>query len=135
MRILIAEDDEGIQDVLVDILGGEGHSCRVASNGRIAANFLSEDSSYDLLISDFRMPEMDGVQLLEWCRNSKIHFPVIFITATSNLVDREKVALEDCCAEMLEKPFEISSLLVAVEDAKLRNHQRECLKNKSGAEN
>lgn len=63
------------------------------------------------MITDFRMPRMDGVQLLNWCRESKIHFPVIFISENSHLLSKEKIALDDCCADLINKPMNIDSIL------------------------
>ena len=56
-RILLVEDDEGIQELLSEFLRDEGFSCDVASNGQIATEKLLMNS-YDLLITDFRMPKM-----------------------------------------------------------------------------
>jgi DNA-binding response OmpR family regulator len=129
MKILIAEDDDSIQDVLVEVLQTEGHICTRALDGEQAIKILSGDPDYDLLISDFRMPNLDGVGLLQWCRASSIHFPVIFISATSNLLADEKLALGDCCSALLNKPFSVEELFAAVSSAQERNHARSC-KNK-----
>jgi two-component system response regulator HydG len=64
-RILLVEDDEGLQELLSDFLRDEGFSCDVDSNGQIAKEKLLTNS-YDLLIIDFRMPKMNGVELISW---------------------------------------------------------------------
>jgi DNA-binding response OmpR family regulator len=125
LKILIAEDDAAIREALAELLESEGHACRQAYDGYNAVEvFQNED--FDLLVSDFRMPRLDGVGLLEWCRNNGRHLPVIFITANRELFPTERLALSDCCAELLRKPIHIDELLSAVEAASKREHRRDC---------
>jgi DNA-binding response OmpR family regulator len=109
-RILLVEDDEGIQELLSEFLRDEGFSCDVASNGQIATEKLLMNS-YDLLITDFRMPKMNGVELITWCRTNRYHFPVIFITATASLMPEEDIAVNDYCAILIHKPLPLQLLL------------------------
>lgn len=92
----------------------------------VEAKDILEQENFDLLITDFRMPRMDGANLLEWCRAQKIHFPVIFITANADLLPKEKLALNDCCADLLSKPISIETLIKSISDAKIRNHNLNC---------
>lgn len=124
-KILIVEDDVSIREILKDILIDEGFDCDEAEDGKAASELL-EKNKYDVLISDFRMPRMDGAQLLRWCRDHEIHLPIIFITANKELFPEEKLALNDCCAALLQKPIDIDTLIQAIEDAKVRNHHRHC---------
>jgi DNA-binding response OmpR family regulator len=104
----------------------EGYEVKVAVNGIDAQCTLSTDSTFDLLITDFRMPKMNGAELLTWCRNSKIHFPVIFMSANLVLLPKEKIALADCCADILPKPFSLEALLAAIDAAGNRAHYESC---------
>src|ERR1051326_9164305 len=63
-RILIVEDDEDIVELLVTVLDEESNNIEVALNGSEALAKIHTDSNYDLIISDFRMPQMDGLSLL-----------------------------------------------------------------------
>jgi len=125
-RILIAEDDPPIRDVLEEVLVSEGFEVELAPDGLAARQRLEREPNFDLLISDFRMPRMDGADLLAWCRTSGIHFPVVFMSADRILLPKEEVALGDCCASVLQKPFRLEKLLEEVIAAKARNHAREC---------
>jgi DNA-binding response OmpR family regulator len=69
---------------------------------------------------------MNGVELLNWCRNEEIYLPVIFITANLELLPDEKLALKDCCSALMQKPIDFDELLLAIESAKKRNHDRDC---------
>lgn len=109
----------------MDFLQGEGYECSEASDGTEAVEILKREN-FDLLISDFRMPKMNGAELLQWCRQNEIHFPVIFVTGNPELLPIERMALKDCCAALLQKPVELNTILIAVEDAKVRNHHRHC---------
>lgn len=124
-KILLVEDDENIRDILCEILKDEGFDVIPSIDGQEATEILKE-KHFDLLISDFRMPRMNGAELLEWCRNHKIHFPVIFITANANLMPSENLALKDCCAALLPKPIDLDQLMQAIEDAKKRQHNIHC---------
>jgi CheY-like chemotaxis protein len=124
-RIIVAEDEPLIREILSEVLLDEGYDCTLAVDGQEAAETLAKEK-FDLLICDFRMPRMDGPALLEWCRAHHIHLPVIFITANSELLQREELALKDCCAALLAKPIDFIDLFTAIEDAKKRHHARHC---------
>lgn len=125
LKLLIVEDDDAIREILTDLLVDEGYECASACDGVKATELLSV-SSFDVLISDFRMPRMNGAELLEWCRARGLHLPVIFLTANKDLFPHEKLALNDCCAALLQKPIDIDHLILAITDAKTRNHHRHC---------
>ena len=114
-RILLAEDEPSIREALAEILMDEGFHCTPAIDGKDATEKL-EKEDFDLLISDFRMPRMNGAELVEWCRQKNINLPVIFITANKNLLPEEKRAVTDGSV-LLHKPLDINVLLSALEEA------------------
>lgn len=124
-KILLVEDDQDIREIIADVLTSEHYVVDCAINGLEATKMLAVHS-YELLISDFRMPKMDGAQLLQWCRNNKIHFPVIFITANRELFPDEILALNDCCAVLLNKPLSIENLFLEIKKAGDRSHLNDC---------
>lgn len=124
-KILLVDDCQDINNVIYDILISEGYSCTQVFDG-IQATALLEKKDFDLLITDFKMPNMNGVELLDWCRENKKHFPVIIMTANVNQLPEVLVNLNDCCTAVIKKPMELEEILKAVEDAKERNHQLEC---------
>lgn len=126
IKILIVEDDFTLRELMVDILTGEGFHCLDAPDG-LAASELLKQETIDLLITDFRMPHMSGVDLLNWCREKKLHFPVIFITANVDLLPVERFALSDCCAALLSKPIGIEDILTAISQAEKRDHRSHCV--------
>lgn len=125
LKILIVEDDESIREIMTELLTHEGYDCTSATDG-LEATEIFKKSQFDVLISDFRMPRMNGAELLHWCRENDINLPVIFVTANKDLFPEEKLALNDCCAALLQKPIDVDVLLQAILDARSRNHHRHC---------
>lgn len=124
-RILVVDDEKEILEIILDLLQAEGYQCLSAHDGLEASQIL-EKEEIDLLISDFRMPRMDGNELLKWCREKGKHFPVIFITGNPELLEKEKYSLQDCCAALLHKPIAFDVIVEAIDAARTRNHQWEC---------
>jgi DNA-binding response OmpR family regulator len=123
--ILIVDDEKDLCEVLMAMLTDEGYQCIEACNG-LEAIKVFESRSVDLLITDFRMPRLNGVELLNWVRSKGLHIPVIFVTANVELIPEEINALGDCCAELLYKPLGMEELFKAIADAQVRSHNRDC---------
>ena len=111
--LLIVEDDLDIKTLMMELLEDEGYTCTTAADGMAGKKAL-ETQKFDLLITDFRMPKLDGIQLLEWCRKAKIDTKIIFISANAKLTVTEKTALEKASATIIFKPINIDNLLEVV---------------------
>ncbi|MBN2029680.1 response regulator [bacterium] len=81
--ILLVEDDAVTRETIHQILMKEGYQVEVASDGIDALMHVAQEH-FDLIISDIRMPNLDGFQLLEKMNEKKIHIPVILITGYHN---------------------------------------------------
>ncbi|MEB3286363.1 MAG: response regulator [Vampirovibrionales bacterium] len=118
LRILLAEDNEINQAVAVHILQEAGHWVDVASNGKKALDYLSKNS-YNLILMDIHMPEMDGFEATASIRNqemsTKEHIPIIALTANAIKGDRE-TCLEAGMDGYLSKPFRKQELLDILEN-------------------
>lgn len=111
VKILIAEDEEPIANLIRMNLKKAGYACECAYDGQEAADRM-EEGHYDLLLLDIMLPKINGYELMEYAKS--IQLPVIFITAmdsTENKVTGLKMGAED----YLAKPFEIVELLARVE--------------------
>ena len=111
VKILIAEDEEPIANLIRMNLKKAGYACECAYDGQEAADRM-EEGHYDLLLLDIMLPKINGYELMEYAKS--IQLPVIFITAmdsTENKVKGLKMGAED----YLAKPFEIVELLARVE--------------------
>lgn len=124
-KILWAEDEETLRDVMCELMRSEGFHCTPVEHG-LKAKELLQNEKFDLLVTDFRMPEMDGAHLLFWCRQNDYHIPVIFITAAVEREPIEELALQDCCCSLIRKPCGVEDLLREIEKARKRRHEFSC---------
>jgi DNA-binding NarL/FixJ family response regulator len=110
LSILIAEDNPGIRLAIEDYLRLSGYTVVAAENGREALNLLQEYHPH-LLISDIKMPEKDGYELVEQIRqNPAFRFlPVIFLTERNSIEERIH-GYQVGCDVYLPKPFEMKEL-------------------------
>ncbi|MEQ8859021.1 MAG: response regulator [Pseudomonadales bacterium] len=117
LKILLAEDSVINQRVAVGLLSRWGHSVDVAADGREAVSALAADS-YDLVLMDVHMPNMDGLQATAAVRaaerESGGHTPIIAMTASAMKGDRERF-LAAGMDDYVSKPFEVEVLRELVE--------------------
>lgn len=110
-KILIAEDEAPIANLLRTALEGAGYRCTWAADGAAAADLL-ETAPFDLALLDIMLPRADGYEVLEYCKSLEV--PVIFLTAKGALDDRVK-GLRLGAEDYITKPFELMELLARVE--------------------
>lgn len=118
-RVLVVEDTPAVLMSVRAILGAGGFDVVEATNGRAALDLL-EEQTFDLVVSDVWMPEMDGIALLKTLRERQIDVPVVIISGGSPQAPLEMTApLADTFGAhaVLYKPFESAELLEAVNDA------------------
>ena len=119
IEILVAEDDEIIQNLIKINLEKAGYKVTVASDGEQAAKQMDE-KQFDLCIFDIMLPEIDGYELLDYAKT--IEYPVIFITAMGTTDDKVK-GLRAGADDYITKPFEIVEMLARVENV-LRRYKK-----------
>jgi DNA-binding response OmpR family regulator len=112
MRILVVEDEKRIADFLCRGLQGVGYAVDAALTG-ISALERIQSADYDLVILDLMLPDMDGLNVLERIRDSKVGPPVLILSARGGLEDRVK-GLEQGADDYLVKPFAFVELLARV---------------------
>lgn len=121
LKILIAEDEEPIANLIRMNLKKAGYSCIWAADGETAADYM-ESEMPDLVLLDVMLPGINGYELMEYAKT--LELPVIFLTAlgsTENKVKGLKMGADD----YLTKPFEIVELLARVEAVLRRYHKTE----------
>lgn len=112
MKILIAEDDESIRSLLCEVLEFEGHQCETAIDGLAAMRLFEAGGDFELLISDYQMPNTDGLGLLRWCREKNFQLPVILLSASRTALGINSISAIPTV--FLPKPISIDDLLRAV---------------------
>ncbi|MGL4251726.1 MAG: nitrogen regulation protein NR(I) [Aeromonas sp.] len=120
-KVWIVDDDSAIRWVLERTLGSEGFSCESFADGEALLHAL-EGRSPDVILSDIRMPGIDGLSLLEQIHRRQADLPIIIMTAHSDL-DSAVNAYQRGAFEYLPKPFDIDEAVTLVRRAE--NHLKE----------
>ncbi len=110
--ILIVDDELLIRDLLYDFFVNQGWQPSMAENGRKALAILEKDR-VDLVLTDIRMPEMDGLELTSEMRQLYPDIPVIIMTAYPT-VESAVEALRNKVSDYITKPFNINQLYKSV---------------------
>lgn len=126
-KILVVDDEEAIREVVSTLLEAKGYRCTPCDNGRAGLEAFGKDT-YDLVMSDIVMPEMDGMKLLTELRRRDPDVPVIMVTAMHDI----SIALEAIRAgayDYILKPFEKDQLYLSVRRA--LEHRRLVMENQA----
>ena len=115
VRVLIVEDDDIIRDFLFDSLEMKGFAPTWARNGLEALEIL-EKGEVDLVLSDVRMPEIDGIELSKQVATKFPGVPVVLITGI-HAEERERILQESGARNVLPKPLQIRQLVEVLDAA------------------
>lgn len=113
MRILIIEDDERILGFLKRGLEGEGHAVDLALNGEAGLGFVKM-RSYDVILLDVYLPEMDGIGVCKELRRRRMRTPVLMMTAKDS-PEVQQEAVRAGVNDYLPKPFSFELLLAKID--------------------
>jgi heavy metal response regulator len=109
MRILVVEDEAAIAAFIQDGLVKAGYGVDLATQGTDALHWVAI-ATYDLIILDVMLPDMDGLSLCETLRRTDIAIPVLMLTARATIEDRV-AGLDSGADDYLVKPFAFAELL------------------------
>jgi DNA-binding response OmpR family regulator len=109
MHVLVAEDDTQLRDVLARGLRSSGYTVDVATRGDEALDLLLRNS-YAAAVVDWRMPVMDGIDVVTRIRAQNRSTPVLMLTARDTPSDRVQ-GLDAGCDDYLVKPFDFQEML------------------------
>ncbi len=115
VQVVVADDEEIVCSLVRDTLEEEGHSVKVAPDGPEALKLIQQ-APVDLLITDIRMPHMDGIELAAKAREILPDIVVIFVTGYAD-VNSAKEAIKQGAFEYILKPFELNEIRQAVSKA------------------
>jgi len=121
-RILVAEDDDTLRDLVVRALNDDGHELTVATDGVAALEALNrQNSAFDLLLTDVKMPVMDGIALA--LAAGRDHPEVAIMLMTGFADQRERAhGLDALVHDVIAKPFSIDQIKGAVREALVQRH-------------
>ncbi len=106
MRILVVEDNEALAAGLSKVLKGSGYAVDIVPDG-VSADAVIATQSYDLVVLDLTLPEMDGLDVLKTMRGRHDNTPVLVLTARGTLDERVR-GLDLGADDYLAKPFDVS---------------------------
>ncbi len=133
-RILIVDDEPGMRLALARVLAGVGYRVDQAENGEDAlakiAGAQTEPPFYDLMLTDVRMPQMSGIELIQELRANRIFLPIIAMSALPEKRLLEKL-IGNGCSDYVVKPFEVEDLLQCIERVAIKTEKAK--KNIGGA--
>ncbi len=117
MKILLLEDEIMLNESIYEYLEMDGHMVESFFDGLDAYRAI-KINSYDLLILDINVPNLDGLSFLEKLHELKIHIPVIYISALVDIEDISR-AYNLGCYDYLKKPFHLKELSLRIDRIKL----------------
>ena len=119
-KILVVDDERSIRSTLKDILEFEKHQITLAENGKQGLE-AALNNVFDLIFSDIKMPEMDGIELLGNLIDKDIEVPIIMISGHGN-IETAVECIKKGAFDFIEKPIDLNRLLVTVRNALERNN-------------
>ena len=116
-KILIIDDERGIRNTLREILADEGYEVDVAENGKQGLE-MAQAKAYDLIFTDIKMPEMDGIELLTALKSGEeaIETPVVMISGHGD-VETAVQALKIGAYDFLLQPLDLNRILITTKNA------------------
>ncbi len=116
-KIIIIDDERGIRNTLREILADEGHEVEVAENGKQGLE-MAQAKAYDLIFSDIKMPEMDGLEVLKALKEGEepVETPVVMISGHGD-VETAVQALKMGAYDFLLKPLDLNRILITTKNA------------------
>ncbi len=116
-RILVAEDDDNVRLFVVLALRHAGHEVVEASDGGLASEILGDEKgNFELLLSDVKMPVMDGIALALEVGANYPGLPILLMTGFADQRERAH-GLDQLVYDVISKPFAMADLLEKVSDA------------------
>jgi DNA-binding NtrC family response regulator len=118
-KILVVDDERAIRRALREILEFEDFEVDEAENGKQGLDKATSEQ-YDVIFCDIKMPEMDGMEVLDGLLKAKVDAPVIMISGHGN-IETAVQAIKKGAFDFIEKPLDLNRILVTIRNAKDRN--------------
>ncbi len=127
-RILVVDDDLASRGLMEQVIAEDGHQVVTCGDGAEAIRLLAQEpDAWDAVVSDIRMVEADGLEVLDWVRKNAVETPVLLVTAFGN-VDGAVDAIKRGAYDYISKPYDVAAIKLVVDRA-LR-HRRLAAENR-----
>ncbi len=114
-KVLVIDDERAIRNSLKDILEYENHTVELAEDGIVGLDLL-ENSEFEIVLCDIKMPKMDGIEVLEQILAKGIDIQIIMISGHGT-VDTAVEAIKKGAFDFIEKPLDLNRLLITIKNA------------------
>ena len=115
MKILIIDDERSIRNSLKEILMDEGYDVDVAENG-VQGCSMVEKEKYDIIFCDIKMPEMDGMEVLDKLTNLGIDAAIVMISGHGD-IDTAVECIKKGAFDFIQKPLDLNRILITIKNA------------------
>ena len=120
-KILVAEDDDAVRAMIIRALNEDGHDLIAANDGAAALDELKRNGRFDLLLSDVKMPVMDGVALALAAGRDHPDLTIMLMTGYADQRERAH-GLDALVHDIVAKPFSVDQIKGAVREALVPRH-------------
>ena len=114
-KILIVDDERSIRNTLKDILEFEKYQVELAEDGLMALE-MTKTTTFDAIFLDIKMPQMDGIEVLQQMREHGVETPIVMISGHGN-IETAVECIKKGAYDFIEKPIDLNRLLVVVRNA------------------
>ncbi len=114
-KVLVIDDERSIRNTLKEILEYEKYKVDLAEDGKVALNLI-KSKDYDIILCDIKMPNMDGIEVLDQIIIEKPDVPVVMISGHGN-VDTAVEAIKKGAFDFIEKPLDLNRILITIRNA------------------
>ncbi len=115
LKILVIDDEKSIRNTLKEILGFEGYQVEIAENGMVGLELVTS-TDFDIILCDIKMPDMDGLEVLEKIIRIKPESTVVMISGHGT-IDTAVEAIKNGAFDFIEKPLDLNRLLITLRNA------------------
>ncbi len=122
-RVLVIDDETIVAKVMGEILRGEGYEVVTVSDGRTGLEYLSKYPKPDIVLTDLRMPDIDGRTVINMMNSNPELREIPKVVITGSIPDLSDFPSGDSYDAMLKKPFNINELIAIVKDLTFENDE------------
>lgn len=120
MKILIIDDERSIRNSLKEILADEGYDVDVAENGSAGCSMV-EKEKYDVIFCDIKMPEMDGMEVLDKLNQMGVDAAIVMISGHGD-IDTAVDCIKKGAFDFIQKPLDLNRILITIKNATDKVH-------------
>ena len=120
MKILIIDDERSIRNSLKEILADEGYDVDVAENGVLGCQMVDKEK-YSVIFCDIKMPEMDGMEVLDKLNEMGVDAAVVMISGHGD-IDTAVECIKKGAFDFIQKPLDLNRILITIKNATEKVH-------------